>query len=307
MDTVREEVSVMYRLVRGAGIVIIAGLTGLAGCGTTTAGSPGSGKTPAPASSTQTSRTTAPVPSSTAKPTTGPSGTPIGCAKPGSYLTAVRVGQHASYDRVVFQFSGWEPAVTVNRVPAVSADPRGTPVPLAGQSYLHVVFSHLASTVCPQPLGQTWTGPSVLTPYYPQLLTVSAAGDFEGYLTFGIGLAARGSYHVYTLTDPNRVVIDVSHVALGPFPGIWDATSWPQYWALQYSWLNGHQPWLSSPLMVVQAWAASRWPAATAVIHQVDPGTFKVTGPDGTTDTVTGVRPVNVPGPWVITHITESS
>jgi hypothetical protein len=299
----------MYRLVRGAGIAIIAGLaglTGLAGCGTTTAGSPGGANTPAPASSTQMPQTTAPAPSSTAKPATGPSVTPSGCAQPGTYLTVVTVGQHASYDRVVFQFSGSRPAVTVNRVPAVSADPRGTPVPLAGQSYLHVAF-HLASAVCPQPLGRTWTGPSVLTPYYPQLLTVSAAGDFEGYLTFGIGLAARGSYHVFTLTGPNRVVIDVSHVALGRFPGIWDATSWPQYWAMQYSWLNGHQPWLASPLMVVQAWARNRWPAIEAVIHQVNAGTFKVTGADGKTYTVTGVRPANVPGPWVITQIIGSS
>jgi hypothetical protein len=288
----------MYRLVRGAGIAIIAGLTGLAGCGTTTAGSPGGAKTPAPTASTHTPQTTAPAASSGPSVATSPSA----CAQPGTYLTLVRVGQHASYDRVVFQFSGRLPAVTVNRVPAVSADPRGTPVPLAGQSYLHVAF-HPASAVCPQPLGRTWTGPSVLTPYYPQLLTVSAAGDFEGYLTFGIGLAARGSYHVYTLTGPNRVVIDVSHVALGRFPGSWDATSWPQYWAMQYSWLNGHQPWLSNPLMVVQAWARGRWPATAAVIRQVTPGTFKVTGPDGKTDTVTGVRPVNVPGPWVITQI----
>jgi hypothetical protein len=41
---------------------------------------------------------------------------------------------------------------------------------------------------------------------------VSAAGDFEGYLTFGIGLAAQGSYHVFTLAGPDRVVIDFSHV-----------------------------------------------------------------------------------------------
>jgi hypothetical protein len=299
-------VRVIYKLVRGAGIAIIAGLTGLAGCSTTTVGSPGGAKTPAPASSTQTPQTTAQAPASTAKPTTGPSGTPSACAQPGTYLTVVGVGQHASYDRVVFQFSGRLPAATVNRVPAVSADPRGTPVPLAGQSYLHVAF-HVASAVCPQSLRRTWTGPSVLTPYYQQLLTVSAAGDFEGYLTFGIGLAARGGYHVSTLTGPNRVVIDVSHVALSRFPGISDVTSWPQYWALQYSWLNGHQPWLSSPLMVVQAWARNRWPAATAVIHQVNPGTFKVTGPDGKTDTVTGVRPVSVPGPWVITQIIGSS
>jgi CubicO group peptidase (beta-lactamase class C family) len=42
---------------------------------------------------------------------------------------------------------------------------------------------------------------------------------------------------------------------VGKFPGIWDITSWPQYWATQYSWLNGHQPWLSSPSSVVQVWA----------------------------------------------------
>ena len=64
---------------------------------------------------------------------------------------------------MAFQFSGGLPAVTADRVPAVYADPRGTPVPLAGQSYLHVVF-HGASAVCQQRQQPTWTGPSVLTP-----------------------------------------------------------------------------------------------------------------------------------------------
>ena len=296
----------MYRLMRGAGLLIIAGLTGLAGCGTTQAVSPGAAKSPAPASSTPAPRTTAPSSSATDKPTVTPSGTSGACSQSGSYLTSVRVGEHDGYDRVVFQFSGGLPAVTADRVPAVYADPKGTPVPLAGQSYLHVVF-HGASAVCPQPMQRTWTGPSVLTPYYPQLLVVSAAGDFEGYLSFGIGLAAQGGYHVFTLTGPDRVVIDVSHVALGAFPGIWELTSWPQYWAAQYSWLNGHQPWLASPLMVVQAWANSRWPTTTSLIRQVNASTFKVTEPGGKVDTVTGTRPVSVPGPWVITKITYGS
>jgi hypothetical protein len=56
----------------------------------------------------------------------------------------------------------------------------------------------------------------VFTPHYPQLQAVSAAGDFEGYLSFGLGLAARGSYHVSTLARPDRVVIDVSHPAGRP-------------------------------------------------------------------------------------------
>jgi hypothetical protein len=259
----------------------LIGLVGLAGCGSTPAGSPGAAHSSAPPATTP--------------PATSPA---QACSQAGTYLTAVRTGQHSGYDRVVFQFSGTLPGYTVQRVQAVSSDPKGTLVPLAGQSYLRVAF-HGTSAACPQPPHQTYTGPAALTPYYPQLLTVSAAGDFEGVLSFGIGLAAQGGYHAFTLTNPDRLVIDVSHVALGTFPGIWDITSWPQYWATQYSWLNGHQPWLGSPSLVVQAWAGSG-----SVVRQVSANTLKVTKPDGTTYTVTGVRPVSVPGPWVITKIT---
>ena len=51
----------------------------------------------------------------------------------------------------------------------------------------------------------------MLAPRYPQLLMVKEAGDFESYLSFGIGLAARGGYRVSSLTSPDRVVIDFSH------------------------------------------------------------------------------------------------
>ena len=292
----------MSKLVRGMGLVAIAGLVGLAGCGTATTGtSPGAAKTSSPVSSNPPQDSAAP----SAPAGTSPAGTSPVCAQAGSYLTAVRTGEHNGYDRVVFQFSGGLPAVTAERVTTVYADAKGTPVPLAGQSYLHVVFRG-ASATCPQPFKRTWTGPSVLTPYLPQLLTVSAAGDFEGYLSFGIGLAARGSYHVSTLTGPDRAVIDFSHVALGKFPGIWDITGWSQYWAVHYSWLNGHQPWRASPMMVVQAWASSRW-HTTPAVRQVNASTFTVTEPGGKTDTVKGVRPVSVPGPWVITAISYGS
>jgi hypothetical protein len=137
---------------------------------------------------------------------------PRACQQPGTYLTAVRTGQHAGYDRVVFQFSGGLPAVTAERVEAVYADPKGTKISLPGRSSLHVVFRG-ATGYCPQPAHRTWTGPSALTPRYPQLLAVKAAGDFEGYLSFGLGLAAQGAYHVSSLAGPDRVVIDVSHVA----------------------------------------------------------------------------------------------
>jgi hypothetical protein len=55
--------------------------------------------------------------------------------------------------------------------------------------------------------------------------------------------------------------------------------------------------------MVVQAWSRGHWRTAP-VIHQVGADTFQVTEPSGRIDTVTGTRPVLVPGPWVITKIT---
>jgi HAMP domain-containing protein len=131
-------------------------------------------------------------------------------------------------------------------------------------------------------------------------LQLGLAGDFEGVLSFGIGLAAQGSYHVFTITSPHRLMIDVGHVALGTFPDIWDITSWPQYWATQYSWPNGH-PWLSSPSSVVRVWTGGY--GSASVVRQVSANTFKVTRPDGKTFTVTSVRPVSVSGPWVITKI----
>jgi len=196
----------MSRYMRGAGLVIIA--VALAGCGT----SRPSGPSGAPGSAASPSSSAAPQTAVTLPPDGQQAGAAGVCQQPGSYLTAVRTGQHAGYDRVVFEFSGGLPVVTAERVEAVYADPKGTKIPLPGQSYLRVVFRG-ASANCPQPAHRTWTGPSVLTPRYPQLLAVKAAGDFEGYLSFGVGLAASGPHHVSTLTGPDRVVIDVSHVA----------------------------------------------------------------------------------------------
>jgi hypothetical protein len=196
----------MSRLKRSTGFAAVAALAVLAGCGSAPAGSPGPAT---PATSAVTASST-PAASTPAGSTAQLDDASRACAQPGSYLTAVRTGRHGGYDRVVFQFSGGLPAVTAERVATVYADPRGTPVSLAGKSRLHVVFRG-ASANCPRPAHRTWTGPSVLTPRYSQLLMVRAAGDFEGYLSFGIGLAARGGYHVSSLTRPDRVVIDFTH------------------------------------------------------------------------------------------------
>jgi hypothetical protein len=186
--------------------MVVAGLAVLAGCGTAPSGPAG----PAgPAANSTSAAGTAQL-DKAGPGTAGPDSAPRACPGPGSYLTSVRTGKHGGYDRVVFQFSGGLPAVRAERVATVYDDPKGTPVPLAGKARLHVVFRG-ASAFCPRPAHRTWAGPRTLTPRYSQLLMVKAAGDFEGYLSFGIGLTARGGYHVFSLTAPDRVVIDFSH------------------------------------------------------------------------------------------------
>jgi hypothetical protein len=175
--------------------------------------------------STPPSGTTGSAAASAAVPTTGAAsgsaasgsaasggGTSAGpaCTAPGSYLTAIRTGQQPGADRVVFEFSGQLPAsYTVTPVTGIAADGSGKPVTIAGRSLLRVTFRG-ATAVCAATGRTTYAGPSSLKPGFAQLVDLEAAGDFEGYLTWGVGLAAKGGYHAYTLTAPYRVVIDLS-------------------------------------------------------------------------------------------------
>ena len=120
------------------------------------------------------------------------------------FLTAIRTGAHPGYDRVVFEFSGGVPGYHAEYVAEVRADASGKLVPLAGQAFLRLVFH-------PSSAYQTYHGPAVLRPGLPSLLQVSAAGDFEGYLSFGLGLSQRVGFTISTLSHPSRVVLDIAH------------------------------------------------------------------------------------------------
>jgi len=73
---------------------------------------------------------------------------------------------------------------------------------------------------------------------------------------------------------------------------------------VQAAFIEGHQPWRGSPLMVAQAWAAGHMTNAT--VSQTGPDTFKATEPStGKQVTITVARPVTVGAAqlWVITKI----
>lgn len=47
------------------------------------------------------------------------------------------------------------------------------------------------------------------TPRFPELREIAGAGDFEGVVSFGLGLTAESGFRVFTLTNPDRLVVDV--------------------------------------------------------------------------------------------------
>jgi hypothetical protein len=284
------------------GVAVLAAVVGLAaGCGSTTppgaSPSPSTQK-PTPAATAPPGRTPAPSSPALASPAaTWPTSTRTAVPSHAGNLTAISVGQHGTYDRVVFTFSQGLPGYRIGYVNEVLSDAKGDLVALPGRAFLRMVFH-------PSSGYQSYSGPGAITPIFPALLQVRAAGDFEGYLSFGAGLSQRVGFRVFTLTQPYRVVVDVAHVSLPQFPGITDITSWPQFWQMQASFNEGHQPWRGSPPMVARAWAAGHMTNAT--VSRTGPDTFKATEPStGKQATITVARPVTVGAAqlWVITKI----
>lgn len=122
-------------------------------------------------------------------------------------LNAIRAAHHPGFDRVVFQFAGAVPSRrNLRYVARLLADPSGAPVPIAGRAILQVSFSPASGH---DSAGHATTARR-MTFALPNVMAVVRSGDFESVLSFGIGLAQRGSIHAFTLTRPSRVVIDIA-------------------------------------------------------------------------------------------------
>ena len=120
-------------------------------------------------------------------------------------LEHVRVARHPGFDRVVFEFRGETPAWRAAYVPRVVEDPSGRIATIAGRAFLSVVFHGTR-------VDRASTGPRIVrTPRFPTLLQVKEAGDFEGVVSFGIGVRRRVGFRALHLSRPGRIVLDVAH------------------------------------------------------------------------------------------------
>ena len=136
------------------------------------------------------------------------------------YLTGIRSGQHACYDRLVIDLanaSGYN-NYAVRYVDQVRMDGSGSVVPLRGGAKLSIVVRStpydLAGRVTYRPAK-----PSELVNVagYRTFRQAAWAGAFEGQTTIGLGVRARLPFRAFVTPGPSgsgivRVVIDVAHL-----------------------------------------------------------------------------------------------
>ncbi|MFI5261297.1 MAG: hypothetical protein ACHQZR_01930 [Candidatus Limnocylindrales bacterium] len=117
-------------------------------------------------------------------------------------ITDVRTGAHGTYDRVTWEFAGDRLptiGVVVANAPFVR-DPSGLPMVVRGTTFLRVTLTGMATA---------YDGPRDVVAGYRVLQEVALQGHYEGVSTWIVGLDQAVGVHVYVLTGPDRLVIDV--------------------------------------------------------------------------------------------------
>ena len=209
---------------RTAAALTASSLVVLAGCGSTSGtASPGratSSSVSAPTSNLPTNPTTppgspsgstapsapvrvSPSPGDSPPPTITASQTSTPESTQAATITEIRTAAQNGFDRVVIDVSGPLPGYQVSYVDSLFFDGSGAPVTLKGKAFLRV-------RLAPATANGLMSGKE----YLPGLQTLNGytkTGDFEAVVSFGLGLSHRAGFHVFTLTGPSRIVIDIAH------------------------------------------------------------------------------------------------
>jgi hypothetical protein len=120
-------------------------------------------------------------------------------------VTAVRASAQNGYDRFVIQVDGpiGQYAVQPQASATFARDPSGQRVTLEGSAGLRVTLQGAVS-------AGSYTGPTDLKPSGTAVLQeAQQIGDFEGVVSWGLGLSHSACFRAFTLANPSRLVIDV--------------------------------------------------------------------------------------------------
>lgn len=175
---------------------------------------PSATSTPTGAAPTATvAQPTTPAPGTTPSPTPAFEGTrgPVeqagAVAPPMPLLMKVRTGEHEGYDRITFEFEGERPGYRVEYVqPPITKDPSDLPVEIAGNAFLRI---RLESAAAHDGSGTQTVDFGELTPGLSSLFEAEQIGDFEGVVSWVLGLSEEVDFRVGTLDGPPRIYVDV--------------------------------------------------------------------------------------------------
>lgn len=121
-------------------------------------------------------------------------------------LVSVRAQHVGNVDRVTFTFrDGLPQSVSLEWVGTLHRDGSGKAARVAGSKVLAV---YLNGALAHDEDGATVRNRTAFA--LPNVITAVGAGDFEGTVTFGLGVQRRTSYTARSLTNPDRVVVDVA-------------------------------------------------------------------------------------------------
>jgi hypothetical protein len=131
--------------------------------------------------------------------------TPPGQLRLVSLRSARTVDGPTAYDRLVLEFTGGLPGYTARYVDKVNRPGSGARLPLTGGAFFEVVAFPAAAhdDAGASTLRTPASGGGLTT-----LQTYAMAGDFEGYVHVGVGLAGTVGFRVLELHDPDRLAID---------------------------------------------------------------------------------------------------
>jgi hypothetical protein len=194
------------RTAAALGLCMVLTACGLAG--PTASTTPAAGGTSTPIQAASKPRITPPPVPAPAPPDTNLPAFSCADASGGSAgnanVTGVRVAEQVGYDRFVLQFNTKVPSYTVKRQakPTFTTGGSGQPITLTGTTGV-LVQVHSATG------ASSYIGPTDFS--HPEFLVLGEAHlteDFEGYVSWGLGLNRRTCLRTFTLSDPPRLVVD---------------------------------------------------------------------------------------------------
>ena len=124
-----------------------------------------------------------------------------------AYISAVRTGTHAGYDRITFQFS--------NGVPGdIRIAPQSSATFQQGASGRSVTLNGTAGallTIDGADEHTSYSGSTDFKTGYPTLQEASQVQDFEGVVQWGLGTSQVPCYRAFFLANPWRLVVDLQN------------------------------------------------------------------------------------------------